>query len=479
MTPRKAKKTSRKPAVDQASTTPARRTAARSVEYVEADALLRPAAASDDPNERITSLTQTNRQLKRKIFDLYTIFEISRNFNAVLDYKMLLDTFILTSLAQVGASRAAIFLKEDRLSEHLVLVEKRGSGSFPLAGQSFKTTSRLGQYLSKLNRPVRTDDILSDLSDRDERGILERFHPGLVVPLIYQTSLRGVFIITDKMSRREFSMDDIEFLSILGNQISVAIENARLYEAEKMATQQLRSAQEQLVQAERLAALGEMSAKVAHEVNNPLGIIKNYLTLIKRSVANSADTEGYTDIVSQEIDRIARIVRELLDFHRPSGLVFEPVDMPDVLDHVLLLMDRKLESCGVELTRKYAPRAPRVTASVESLKQVFINLIINACDAMRPDGGSLVIEVAPDNGMLAIRFRDTGPGIKPEHIPHIFEPFFTTKAPGEGTGLGLSVCYGIIKKHQGTITYANAHHGGLFEIRLPLSRGDDQSDPNR
>jgi signal transduction histidine kinase len=424
---------------------------------------------TNELHQKVTTLTETNRQLKRKIFDLYTIFEISRNFNSVLNYQQLLDTFILTSLAQVGSSKAAIFLRRDRTSNLLHLAKQRGAGPFPDKDCCFKIDSDLGKHLAGLNRPVRTGDLSKDIADEDETRIVRIFHPGLIVPLIYQSGLRGVFCITDKMAGREFAVDDVEFLSILGNQISVAIENARLYESETAAAQQLRSAQEQLVQAERLAALGEMSAKVAHEVNNPLGIVKNYLLLALRTVSGNKDTGNYLKIAGEEIDRIAAIVRELLDFHRPQPPKLIPLPVTQVLDDVLRLMDRKLENAGIELNRDYPNHCPLVKASPENLKQVFLNLIINGVDAMQPDGGTLSVACHSEDGHVVLSFADTGPGIDPSHIPRIFEPFFTTKQPGKGTGLGLSVCYGIIKRHGGSITYRNTNNGGLFEIRLPLA----------
>ena len=238
-----------------------------------------------------------------------------------------------------------------------------------------------------------------------------------------------------------------------------------------MATKQLRAAQTQLVQSERLTALGDMSAKVAHEINNPLGIIKNYLLLIRRAVDNSSQSEQYVEIVSQEIDRIAGIVKELLDFHRPKGVKFEKVDIVGIVDGVLLLMGRQLESEGIELYKEIDPDLPLIDGSPENLKQVFLNIIINAVDVMK-DGGRLGVTIAREDGELMLRFCDTGPGIPPEIIPRIFEPFFTTKGQDEGTGLGLSVCYGIIKKHGGTIVFKNADAGGCFEIRLPINNQD-------
>ncbi len=419
-----------------------------------------------DMAEQLTRLTETNRQLKRKIFDLYTIFEISRNFNAVLRYESLLDSFILTSLAQVSASKAAIFLKENSQSNKFVIAKGKGSGEFPGPDKCFDATSELALFLGKLNRPVVTEELLNDNVTETERNILTLFHPGLVIPMIFQTRLSGILLISEKLSGKDFGLDDIEFLSILASQIAVAIENARLYEAEKMATKQLRAAQQQLVNSERLVALGEMSARVAHEVNNPLSIIKNYLLLIRRSVGQNIEACGYLDIVGQEIDRIAHIVKELLDFHRPSRDHMETVDMISVVDDVLMLMDRQMETLGIELVKQYDSDCPMFKGSTENIKQVILNLVINACDAMN-NGGKLKVEIKNGGNELITRFYDTGPGIPPEIIPRIFEPFFTTKQPGEGTGLGLAVCYGIIRRHGGTITYINTKEGGCFEIRLP------------
>jgi signal transduction histidine kinase len=428
-----------------------------------------PRADHEDAETKIASLTESNRQLKRKIFDLYTIFEISRNFNSVLDYQMLLDTFILTSLAQVGASKAAIFLRPNQLSDKIIMVKKRGSGDFPKEDEFFSESGALALHISKLNRPFPTGELLAEQATAAEKKILNRFHPGLVVPLIFENKLRGLFIISEKMSNREFGMDDNEFLSILGSQISVAIENARLYEAEKMSTQQLRSAQQQLVNSERLAALGEMSAKVAHEINNPLGIIKNYILLIRRSVAQNAEAGNYADIVSQEINRIAGIVRELLNFHRPEVIAFKQVNIVELTEEVLQLMERQLEKHDIRIIRSFDQHLSPIEAAPENLKQVFLNVIINAVDAME-NSGTLAVSLEPGENEVIIKFNDSGPGIPAEIIPHIFEPFFTTKEPGKGTGLGLSVCYGIVKKHNGTLTFSNTKTGGCFEIRLPIQQ---------
>jgi len=416
--------------------------------------------------EKLLLLSQTNRQLKRKIFDLYTIFEISRNFNAVLDYKTLLDSFIFTCLGQVGALKGAVYLKRNINATVFHLEKAKGSGALPDAGSCFEADTKLTGYLTRLNRPVLIDDLAEEIAGGAEMQLLRQFPGGAIVPLIYQTRLAGLFLISDKVSRREFSADEMEFLSALGNQISVAIENARLYEAERAANEQLWEAQRQLVHSERMAALGEMSAKIAHEVNNPLGIIKNYLVLLSRAGADNARVTDYANIVSQEIDRIAGIVRELREFQRPFRSEMQPVDVRTVLETTLTLVERQFQAAHIEIVRDLADRPQVVRGSAESLKQVFLNLMINARAAMH-DGGRLTVRSARAGDELHLSFLDTGGGIKEEIIPMIFEPFFTTKGES-GSGLGLSICQGIIKSHKGSITFKNVGAGGCFDITLPL-----------
>jgi len=415
---------------------------------------------------KLQEISLSNRQLKRKVFDLYTIFEISRNFSAVLDYKTLLDSFIFTCLGQMGVLRGALFLKDHAEAREFGLAKAKGSGALPSPGNAFQDDTRLVRYLTRLNRPVFVSDLSDELITDQEVAVLRHFRGGMIVPLIYKTRLAGIFLLADKIAERAFTQDEIEFVSTLGNQISVAIENARLYEAEKAAYEQLWSAQQQLVQAERLAALGEMSAKIAHEVNNPLGIVKNYLLLMKRSGAEGEKVNAYVEIVSQEIDRIARIVEELRRFHRPSRVEFSAVEIRETLESTLGLAWRQLSGSGIELDRKLCPDDLYVKGNAEHLRQVFLNLILNARAAM-DGGGRLTVVLERRDQHVFIRFSDTGPGIPEEIVPRIFEPFFTTKGE-QGSGLGLTICYGIIKSHRGSITFNNEVGGGCFDIMLPL-----------
>lgn len=416
--------------------------------------------------DRLQEISAINRQLKRKIFDLYTIFEISRNFSAVLDYKSLLDSFIFTCLGQVGVLRGAIFLKSNIDSVTFELAKAKGSGVLPGPGSAFEDDTRLTRYLTRLNRPVFVANISADMVTPHEAGILQFFESGIIVPLIYKARLSGLFLLADKISNRTFNPDEIEFVSALANQISVAIENARLYEAEMAANEQLWAAQQNLVMAERRAALGEMSAKIAHEVNNPLGIIKNYLLLLKRAGDDSQKRGDYVEIVSQEIDRIALIVEELRQFRRPDRTEFTEVMIAEALDTTLTLTSRQLAASGIELVRKSSDPSLKIKGNADHLQQVFLNIILNARAAM-DGGGKLIIELDRVENDVIVKITDTGPGIHEDLVAEIFEPFFTTKGDG-GSGLGLSICDGIIKSHKGSITFKNVPEGGCFEIVLPL-----------
>ncbi|MEE9442269.1 MAG: ATP-binding protein [candidate division Zixibacteria bacterium] len=416
---------------------------------------------------KINELTESNRRLKRKIFDLYTIFEISRNFNAVLNYQTLVDSFLLTSLGQVGAASAALFLPDENDSQSFNLVKSKGLMRDVRFEDNGNIVGDHAKNLFEINKPIMIDEFLDENSGKGSGKLLRRFKRGIAMPLIFKSNLKGLLILGGKVSNEDFAPDDIEFLSILANHFVVALENARLYESEKTALKELRQAQKQLVLSERAAAMGDLSAKIAHEVNNPLSIISNYLHLAGRSMDSPETAQEHLGVIRQELDRIAGIVRQLLDFHRPQKAKIQETDLKEIIDATLSLMKWQLKENQIELKCIYAKDIPPLMADHEQLKQVFLNLIINAKDFM-PDGGTLTIDVSYRNDKLHIVLSDTGCGIPTENLSRIFEPFFTTKEGKSGTGLGLSVCYGIVKEHGGNIIATNNDgDGSRFDIILP------------
>ncbi len=426
--------------------------------------------------ERTIELTESNRQLKRRIFDLYTIFELSRNFNAVLNYETLLDSFVLTSMGQMGAAKAALYLPKEVGDNEFQLVRVKGSKPHPKHEINIDPGSEFGEFIAGFNRPIYISELKRRLSEEKIYNFGKYFPRGLVVPLIFQTKLRGVLVIAGKESGVGYRDEDIEFLSILANQTAVSIENARLYESEKEALVKLQEAQKLLLQSERLALLGEVSAKVAHEVNNPLSIIKNYLQLLQGVTDGNDKASGYVDVVREEIDRIAGIVKQLLNMGKPAKVKFVKTNIADTLRSSVSLMNRHFQNSNINVTLNLPSETAHIMGWPDGLKQVFLNLLINAGDAIGQDGQVKIDMIAGDH-KVQVLFEDNGPGIKPEHIPHIFEPFYSTKNENTGTGLGLSVCQGIIRSHNGTIEFRNTNEGGCFKVELPIEQEESEDEP--
>jgi two-component system NtrC family sensor kinase len=229
----------------------------------------------------------------------------------------------------------------------------------------------------------------------------------------------------------------------------------------------LQETQQQLLQSERLAAVGKLAARVAHEVNNPLAIIKTTIRILRNQ--GSEETSGHKrlEMIEEEINRIARILRDLLDFSRPCPPE-QAVEVNAVIQSLERLLTPALHEKQIALSVLLEPQLPQVRISGDHLKQVLLNLVRNAEDAM-PEGGQLVIQTALANTEIEVRLTDTGCGIPPEHLPYLFDPFFTTKAQQGGMGLGLSVLYGTIKKAQGHVEVeSEAGKGSTFRVFLPV-----------
>jgi len=419
---------------------------------------------------KIEELTRTNKRLKRKIFDLYTIFEISRHLNTVLRINDLLDGIILTIIGQMGINGAAIFVRMEKDKKSFALARHRGISLKNDLDIRLSLEGCLINHISKeQNRTYNFAELRTQLPACHEVDILEMCECELAIPMSLKNEICGLLLVTSKIAKTAFFEDDKDFLLILANQLAVSVENARLFESEKVAYDELRKTQEQLIQSERLAALGQLSARVAHEVNNPLGIIKNYLELLAIESGESEKASDFVGIVREEVDRIARIVRQLLDFYRPDeGDVIE-TNLRTILDETILLVGMQFEKKGIQIVKEFKARKPVAMVSGEQMKQVFLNLLMNSKD-FTPEGGTITVSLVRQGKNVLIQFHDTGKGIPDADLDNIFKPFFTTRKGASGTGLGLAVCDSIVKKYSGSISAANHPGGGAeFTIVLPLA----------
>lgn len=245
-------------------------------------------------------------------------------------------------------------------------------------------------------------------------------------------------------------------------------------------TRELQETHAKLLHQDKMASLGKLSASVVHEINNPIAGILNFILLMRRIIKEEADDtrgqhvfERYLTLMEAETRRISRIVSNLLTFSRQSKMELGAQDVNRLIEKTLMLNENLLKIHNVKIRKKLEPALPEVVGSADQLLQVFMNMISNAAEAMESKGGGLLVVktgCGSDADTISISFTDEGVGILPEHLNKLFEPFHTTKKKGKGVGLGLSVVYGIIKAHNGTITVDSLPgRGTTFTIQLPLS----------
>ncbi|MEP6637675.1 MAG: ATP-binding protein [Acidobacteriota bacterium] len=230
---------------------------------------------------------------------------------------------------------------------------------------------------------------------------------------------------------------------------------------------ELRQTFEQLLQAERLAALGELSAAVVHEVRNPLGAIKGAVEIMEDALPGDSPRREFAEIAKREVDRLDRLVGEFLRFARPPKPATAPADLTEIVKSVASLIEQRAASQHLRIEREFAADLPLVTADGEQIKQVLLNLAINALHVM-PEAGRLMLRTAHAGENVIVEVEDEGGGVDPAISTRIFDPFFTTK--DKGIGLGLSTAHKIVLQHHGTLTVSNGKRGAIFRLTLPLEQ---------
>ncbi len=286
----------------------------------------------------------------------------------------------------------------------------------------------------------------------------------ILVPIL-RPNLRMVLYAARDANEPPLRESDLELFQILARQAAVALENARLYAEQLDYVRKVEESQKALLQAEKMAAAGRLSASIAHEVNNPLQAVQNCMHLAGREDLPEEKRKEYFDLARTELERLILTVRRMLDFYRPGTTALEKVDLAEMLQYILNLMSKQLSESNVKIIIDFIGTIPTIKAVGSQIQQVFINLILNAMDAM-PDGGILNIKTRPLKGGIEIVFQDQGKGIPREKQANIFEPFFSTK--DGGTGLGLTVSYNIITAHGGTLELIPERGpGACFRIFLP------------
>jgi two-component system NtrC family sensor kinase len=392
-----------------------------------------------------------------------------------------------------GASGALLFLA-DQATERLVL---RASSPRPptgltlLPGQGMAGRAFLAPRAMLLSGPE-LEQALSNLDAEQTvhvQRLLDPWPPSsaLLAPLRLEGQRLGALVIYGGTHTHLFHPRDIPFIQALADLAAVALverrqrEHAAAVEHDLIQTRSLHAeaqsrldtAQAQLLQSAKLAAVGELAASVAHEINNPLYAARNSLYLVAQDLQPDAPQHPFLEIAQQELGRIARIITRMRDFYRPARAELAPADVNTILLETIALVQSHLRHGQVAATTDLAENLPPLLAHADQLRQVFLNLLLNACDAM-PDGGIVRVttglQVPAGEGLprIVIQVSDSGVGIPPEHLPHLFEPFYTTKP--QGTGLGLAISLHIVTQHGGTIIPESvAGAGTTFTVTLPLT----------
>jgi two-component system NtrC family sensor kinase len=231
---------------------------------------------------------------------------------------------------------------------------------------------------------------------------------------------------------------------------------------------ELHEIQQALLQSEKLAAMGRLTSQIAHELNNPIYGIMNTLELLKTEIPPESKRRRILDLSLSEIQRLSEMLRNMLSFSKPEEEKRKPVKIVELIEGILLVMEKQMREANIKVETSFGEEIPEVMASTNQMRQVFLNIFKNAKEAM-PKGGTLFVRTSKEDNRVLIQIQDTGMGIPKEIKDKIFEAFFTTKQKVKGVGLGLSVCYGIIKDHSGEIKVESIEDKGTtFTITLPI-----------
>jgi two-component system NtrC family sensor kinase len=428
-------------------------------------------------------LMRTNRQLEHRVRDISILYSIGQSVTALLDPEQVLNRIVEAAVYVTNAEEGALLLI-DQESGDLYLRAARNLGEQfargfrikvddSIAGQVVKTGETFIESGNEAQLKVKTGYLVKSL---------------LYVPVKASNAVIGVMSVDNKASNRPFTDNDVYLLSALADYASIAIVNAQLYAKVKAfneeleqrveeRTKELEETQAQLIQSEKLASIGQLAAGVAHEINNPLGVILGFTQVILRKLQETDPLCKPLSSIEREGLRCKKIIQGLLDFSRRSPHTVQPVNLNDVLEAACQLSEYQISLENVNIVKGYAPNLPQVQGNANQLQQVFTNLVINAYHAM-PNGGTLRLVTRAAGDKVQAIVSDTGVGIPSEHLKNIFDPFFTTKEVGKGTGLGLSISYGIIESHGGKIEVGSQMGvGTTFVVTLPVTqKGSDSQE---
>jgi PAS domain S-box-containing protein len=429
----------------------------------------------------ITQQKQIIDEMRRNSEQLSALNRISLTVSSSLQVNEVLANTIdlIVNVLQVGSVRVYLLAEGGK---HLYLAAAHGlSREFvqhPLVQRRALGEGLLGQ-VAQQGETVIAEEVHQLGSLYRDAVQKEGLQSVAYIPLRSKGNTVGVLSASSHFSEK-FSSQQIEFLTSIGNQIGMAVENANLYEETRKALEDLSAAQEQVMRTEKLASLGKLAATIAHEINNPLAVVLTYIRLMLKLIDRQhftperlEDINRYLVTMEAETSRCGEIVKNLLAFARQSQIDMKANSIREIIDRTLPLVSHDLELRGIKLVKNLEAHIPQVHCDFKQIQQALLNVLGNAAEAMT-EGGILTLEVCQSakGDYVEVVVTDTGYGIPPENLKDVFEPFFTTKEERKGVGLGLAVVYGIVARHQGKIEVESPPVGGetgsRFSILLPI-----------
>jgi signal transduction histidine kinase len=426
-----------------------------------------------------TTLDRVMLRRQRGVRD--ALVTLGNDLPQLIDRQRLADQLTTALVTQIPAAHVSLHVVEDGGDDLHVLAHVVNERALSTAPPRIPVD--LAAWLALSGRPLVVEettfygDALTSL--KSAIAALERARVTLLLPLITESRLAAVLCVGEKLSGEIYEGDEIELLETLLKEAGIALQNARLYADLERQLDELRRTQDQLTQSAKLAAIGELAAGIAHEVNNPLTIIIGHAQLLRRR-AELAAVHPAIETIEAQAGRAANMVRGMLDFSRRRPRNLQNVSLRDVIERALTLVTDKLHGRGIETATILDASDPAVFGDRDELTQVFINLVSNAADAM-PNGGRLLVctdvQRRDDVTYVSAQVADTGIGIAAAQRDQIFESFFTTKPEGKGTGLGLTITRDIVKNHEGTIEVDSAvGKGTTMIVNLPLATPDTRAE---
>ncbi|MGC8872898.1 MAG: ATP-binding protein [Chloroflexia bacterium] len=416
---------------------------------------------------RAVELVGLFQELKRQLQEREALLRVAHALARIGTGEELLSLIVCTAVESIRAAESGVIHLLAADGESLVPVGV-SQGTLP---RTQRANLRLGVGIAGValleGRTIRSDDVT-----RDPHYVPSTSCPPyrslLVAPMMLGGSRIGTLSLQSSRPAA-FTERDEQLLAILAGQAAIVVENDRLLRELRQRLEELRQAQAWLVRSEKLAATGRLAASIAHEINNPLEGIKNFLAVLEERLAGDDANREIVRLIGVGFQRIQKTTQQLLSFSRKHEVARRPCSLREPIENALAMVQNRLAMHGIALEVGWEEPLPEVLVSPEQMEQVFLNLFLNAADAMEGQGGRLEVHGWEEGGEVWVAVHDTGPGIPEEIRDKIFEPFVTTKE--HSSGLGLWVTYGIVHEHGGRIDVeSEAGKGTTFTVRLPALR---------